>query len=882
MRRLSSSVTLLLTLALAACGGGGDGGPSGPRPVADVEVTLSSPNLDVGGTAQAVASLRDANGGTTSGQVTWTSSNEVVATVSTSGLITARYPGSATITATSGVHSDSKAVQVRTLIATIEVTGSQSSLGVGATVQLTATALDATGGTVSGKTFTWSSSNDGIATVSASGVVTAHAAGPVVITAFSETKSGTYSLDVVAPNSPVITAITPATLVPGMFATITGSNFSFAGSGDTVTIAGLKAPITQSSANHVEIVVPSRGLFPCQPTQDAAVVVRSAGLSATQMHPLAVAHQRALAVGQSVRLIDQEQAHCNEMTGVGGRYIVSVFNSTPVLGAQTPFNLRGAGATVVAAPSAAPQAPSYAFVGAGAAAATLAGRAALNATLQAEERVHARVLENNRRSASRLGSPRARWSAAREARATAARRTTAGGTAATSAGEAASVAGDVQAIVARSVPGEKLWMRIYKIWDANSNSCAAYDSVRVRHVLTSSRAIIMEDTAAPVAGTMDAQLATFANEFDNLMFPILETNFGNPLAMESQANLGTPGRIVMVFTPKLNNSSVAGFVVSCDYYPRSQAPASNQDEVFYARAATKVGSGFDTDNVTDTPEEWLWTMRSTIIHELKHLAAFSTRFASGATLEESWLEEGTARHAEEIWARQIYGAAWKGNARYGSDAAPGNLWCDVRPTWPQCTGKPQVMYKHYNGLYRYLQSVETRTMLGSATSGDATYYASAWHFVRWAVDHHAASEAAFLKALVAGPNTGVANIQSLTGRSYADMLSDYALALAVDDYPGVTLQRAQHTIPTWHSRDIFAGMNTDFPTGGGSYPLAFPLAMRAFSAGASVTVPAVWGGTGAYFDFTGGTAPQQFLELRASNGTGPAPVNLGMSIVRVQ
>ena len=80
-----------------------------------------------------------------------------------------------------------------------------------------------------------------------------------------------------------------------------------------------------------------------------------------------------------------------------------------------------------------------------------------------------------------------------------------------------------------------------------------------------------------------------------------------------------------------------------------------------------------TGYATFTPESWYWSIRATFIHETKHVASYVARVVNGTgNFEVSWLEEGTARHAEEIWARQIYGAAWKGNARYGSDAAPGN------------------------------------------------------------------------------------------------------------------------------------------------------------------------------------------------------------------
>ena len=73
-----------------------------PEPVATVAVTLGSAALAVGQTTQAAATLRDAAGAVLTGRaVTWASSDAAVASVSPTGLVTARAAGTAAITATS-------------------------------------------------------------------------------------------------------------------------------------------------------------------------------------------------------------------------------------------------------------------------------------------------------------------------------------------------------------------------------------------------------------------------------------------------------------------------------------------------------------------------------------------------------------------------------------------------------------------------------------------------------------------------------------------------------------------------------------------------------------------------------------------------------------
>ena len=63
-------------------------------------------------------------------------------------------------------------------------------------MQLTATAQDASGSTLSGKTFTWSSSDQSVATVNSSGLVTAVANGSATIMATTDGVNGTGSVDV--------------------------------------------------------------------------------------------------------------------------------------------------------------------------------------------------------------------------------------------------------------------------------------------------------------------------------------------------------------------------------------------------------------------------------------------------------------------------------------------------------------------------------------------------------------------------------------------------------------------------------------------------------------------------------------------------------------
>ena len=119
----------------------------------------------------------------TNKEVTWSSNNTSVATVSSTGLVTAKSAGAATVTVktTDGLKTAECKVTVRA--ASIPVTGvrirSSVSMKGGDTEQLYAS-IEPSNAT--NKSVTWSSSNSSVVSVNSEGVVTANALGKAVIT----------------------------------------------------------------------------------------------------------------------------------------------------------------------------------------------------------------------------------------------------------------------------------------------------------------------------------------------------------------------------------------------------------------------------------------------------------------------------------------------------------------------------------------------------------------------------------------------------------------------------------------------------------------------------------------------------------------------------
>jgi plastocyanin len=124
--------------------------------------------------------------------LSFSSGNQVVATVTQAGLITAQGNGKTNITVASGSVSKAVEVVVRRKVASITVTPATRTLAPTQTQALTVRALDALGNEISGAaTPTFGSSNTAAATVDGVGTVTAVSVGSATITATVVTVDGT-------------------------------------------------------------------------------------------------------------------------------------------------------------------------------------------------------------------------------------------------------------------------------------------------------------------------------------------------------------------------------------------------------------------------------------------------------------------------------------------------------------------------------------------------------------------------------------------------------------------------------------------------------------------------------------------------------------------
>ena len=214
MLRIAAALAALLAMTnfIGCKNDDDDDDGDGDVAVTEVKITSTVTEVTAGETITLTAEVLPADA--TNKTVTWTSSDNTVATVK-DGVVTGVKAGETTITASAGGKNATVKVTVKaaatsggetTTIAVTEVkiTSTVTEVTAGETITLTAevSPADATD-----KTVTWSSSDTAIATVDSTGKVTGVAAGTATITAKAGEKTAAVDVTVkaaVAPSTKVL------------------------------------------------------------------------------------------------------------------------------------------------------------------------------------------------------------------------------------------------------------------------------------------------------------------------------------------------------------------------------------------------------------------------------------------------------------------------------------------------------------------------------------------------------------------------------------------------------------------------------------------------------------------------------------------------------
>ncbi len=839
-------------LLIAGGLGAGCEPPVKPSGVRRVELFVPSTELRPGFEIRATATPVDENGFLVeSPPVKWRSLTPSTISVDEEGLVRALAPGVGVIRASVGsvaAHLAFTLVNPPVASITVDVDTILLSLP-GGTRTLAAVPFDTDGIEIIGAPLDWSSSAARIATVTATGQVIALAVGGTSVTVQADGVERVVAVFVEAPpsaTSPVISGIAPSIALPGATLIVNGTGFSGNESANTVLIDGTAVPVTAASGTQLILALPPAASWPCEPTRTVSLQVTSPGGIGVAPVMLQVATQRALAVGQSVSLTTVGEARCTEFAPTVARYLVTVPNAARSLGSG-PMALSVRGTTLAAAGAQQQGATHIASL-------STSPRTVPSRTAR-RDALHARLLDANRVVAA-TGTSARRALAPRTANA---------------------AAPAVGSIVQLRVP----------LLD-QPNFCTNFSLVGARTVYSGAKVVLLEDTiplfggVPTLTGQMDVDYQTLGAELDATVWPILET-FGDPLVMDSR--LDDNGRILVVFSPRVNtffSGAVMAAVVNCDFFARAQFPSSNVGEYVYAQVPTSPDVGFGAG----TRARWMHEIRATLAHELKHVTSYAERIVRGQPLEESWLEEATARHAEELFARAIFGTT-----RFGDHDVTATLECELRasdPAYPACAGKPRAMRPHLEGLWSFLDDPTARSPLGPTAPGDASFYGSAWSLTRWLIDQEFLAESAFFTAMTTSGQSGIENLQSRSGRSWDEILPEWSLALATDDRSGMTPNSLRLRFLSWNLASLFRGLCDLEGTCGDAgsvtpfvreHPLrATPILQSEFL----LELPSVAPGGFAVLDLqvTGGTS-RQLLELKGFRGAAlPSTVRLG--ILRIE
>ncbi|HKV72783.1 MAG TPA: IPT/TIG domain-containing protein, partial [Gemmatimonadales bacterium] len=660
---------------------------------------------------------------------------------------------------------------------------------------------------------TWTSSDTTVATVDTGGLIRARAPGRAGIFGTAHGRADTVRLYVRAPSAPLLVSLSDSAVNAGDTLTIAGAGLGSPGI-DTVWIAGVPSMITSAADTQIVAVVPAATQYSCASPGPVSLRVTVGREFRDTLVSLTVAPTATLAVGDVLRLTGAP-ARCLSFPVLSGSYLVGVANTAAV---TRSFELQvdSAGRQQVPPPPNWPTALRSGSRGPQ----TADGQSPLGLTRIISERmrgvIHSLWMQQR-------GGPRAAMTGPTMAPPT-------------------------------FFPGATTVLKV-PVLDA-PDPCSTFSQVQARVVYAGAHVVMMEDADAPLAGQMDPVITSVGTDLDGHAFSVLATNLGNPLA----AFPG--GKMVVLMTPQANAYGTDAFSAGCDFYAPSVAPSSNQEPVIYAAVPTDPGTGYSAF----TAQAWAWAVPASLVNLGAHLTTFGVRLAAGAPPEQAWLDEAIAEATVEIWDRQYSGVVWKENAGYQA-----SLYCEVRPTFPSCTGHPFAMFGAFETLYQYDLAAPARSPLGGAP-GDFTFPAGAWWLLRTTIDHYASTESGFLSALVHEPSlTGLANLTARAGAPAGTVLADWMVYSYGAGDPNFGALPASLTTGSWDSHNIFSGMHNDFPQQFGFFPLS-PMPLGG--------VQTFYGGGAAIGQFGVGVPTAEALGLTSPAG-GVADPAVFLTIVRV-
>ena len=355
-----------------------------------------------------------------------------------------------------------------------------------------------------------------------------------------------------------------------------------------------------------------------------------------------------------------------------------------------------------------------------------------------------------------------------------------------------------------------------------SNACTDYTSVKAVVKAVGEHGILVQDVNAPGGGFGSGDFNAIAAEFDDIIYPTDIAHFGNP------SDIDANGHVVLLYTPVVNaatkrgsESVTQGFFFGGDLFPTSTCKQSNLAEIFYLIVPDPTGTFSDRRTADGVREN----TRGTIAHEFQHMINLGVRIRENAPDEDTWLNEGLSHFAEEIVGRAENGFADDQELKI-ADVADSPDLKDFNAFFGQ-------------NLVRFRNWLRAPGVLGATSEHADTSLSvrgAAWALLRWSADQYGDGNLpAFTRALVSGPETGVANLTKRAGVPFDSLMAGWMVANFADN-AGVPGLATRYGYRSWDIRDVEAAVNQG----------VFPLVPTQLTTGHSTTAKAP-SAAGSYF-----------------------------------
>lgn len=647
-----------------------------------------------------------------------------------------------------GGSSDSTGPPAHVAVATVDLSSPSSSLIVAQTAQLTAWTKDASGNVLTGRVVAWASSSTPIATVSATGLVTAVSPGPVTIFATSESKAGSIPLTVtVAPVNAVV--VTPPTDSIVVAQTVQLSATMTDAGGHTLT----GRTIVWNSATPTVATVSNVGLVTAVAVGTTNVSATSEGKADTTLITVTACTALQLALGEVHALTVAEKASlCVSGGATAAEYALVPFSNSTVAASTTPVHLIATNTVAVSAPLSSRQSASA--MGFGASSQAFAGRS-LEPDFRARERAEL---------ASRVASAHA-------------------------------LNGPLHGPLAPFLTGVASSPTVGSIIQINSNLTGGGCDAKVLHpakvIAVLTHTIVLSDTLSPANGYTSAEMTAFGQAFDTLGYALDTLNFGAPTDIDGN------GRVAILFTPGVNaipgppGGYVLGLQASRDLIPVASCPGSNEGEMFYM----PVPDPSSTINGNYTSKSTLSsTVLTTLVHEFQHLINAGRRIYvnNASSLEEVWLNEGLSHIAEELLYYRISGNAPKSNISLSM----------IQSTQAQSDAANTYVLQNFLRLRTYLLAPETNSPFAQVDG--LQMRGAIWELLRYSADRKGGTERSIWYPLVNTTSTGQTNYNAVFG-NIITMAHDWSIAQITDD-AGLGVSSI-YTNQSWNFRSLMPPLN---------------------------------------------------------------------------